>query len=119
MNPSEDANTAFPARVQPAAPSTIPTVSTAIPPATPAWPNQRSIFRARQAASEEATIAVAEQADEGAASSGAPATRVTACRARYDAPPSTTALAKKPSGSKRTSVERRLATNQRKANAAP
>ena len=77
----------MPASVQPAAPSTIPTPSTAIPPAMPAWPNQRAILRARQAASDEPMIAVAAHADAGAASSGvaeaaapAPAARGTRSR---------------------------------------
>ena len=70
MKPSDEAKTVVPASVHPAAPSTIPTASTAIPPAMPAWPNQRVIFRARQAASDEPMIAVAAHADAGAAQFG-------------------------------------------------
>ena len=67
MKPSAEAKTVLPASVQSAAPSTIPTPSTAMPPAMPARPNQRAILRARQAASEEPMIAVAAQAEAGAA----------------------------------------------------
>ena len=55
--------------VQSAAPSTIPTASTATPPASPARPNQRSIFRARSAASDEPMITDAAQAAPSAANS--------------------------------------------------
>src|SRR5919198_242318 len=119
MKPSDDANSASPARVQSAAPSTIPTATTARPPPMPAWPNQRGILRARWAPSEAPMITVAAHPDDAAAASVADAKSATACRARKLAPPSTTTLAKNPSGSKRTSLARRLAMNQRYAKTAP
>ncbi len=82
MKPSAEAKTVLPASVQFAAPSTIPTPSTATPPTTPARPNQGAIFRARQAASDEPMIAVAAQAAAGAASSLLPRYSVSVWRAR-------------------------------------
>ena len=58
-------------------------------------------------------ITVAAHAEDGAATFVDASRIATVWRARYVAPPSTTTLAKNPSGSKRTSCARRLARNQR------
>ena len=63
-------------------------------------------------------ITVAAHAAAGAATSVVPPITASVCSAMYAAPPVTTTLAKNPSGSKRTSRARRLAMNQRYANAA-
>src|SRR3954467_2607658 len=115
MKPRDEANTASPANVQSAAPSMIPTASTAIQPMIPAWPNHGAILRARHAASDDPMITVAAQAAEGAATRGSGATSTRAWRATNAAAPITTTVAKNPSGSNRTSSDRRLATNQRNA----
>ena len=65
MKPSDEAKTVWPANVQSAAPSTMPTTSTAMPPAMPARPNHFGIFRAREAASEAPMITAAAAADDG------------------------------------------------------
>src|SRR6476659_559444 len=119
MKPSDDANTLSSARTQSAPPSTRPTASTAIPPAIPAWPNQRGILRARQEASDEAMITVAAQALESPATAVSPERIASACKGRNAAAPSTTAEAKKPSGSKRINGERRLERNQSRQKAPP
>src|SRR5580704_2245631 len=98
MNPSDEAQKVEPTKVQSAAASDIPRASTAIPPAMPARPNQGGTLRALNAASEEPMITVAAQAAPGAAISASREASAAACSASREAPPSTTMLAKKPSG---------------------
>ena len=99
MKPSDEAQKVDPTKVQFAAPSAMPTQRTTTPPAIPARPNHGCTLRAFMAASEEPMITVAAQAALGAAISAERDASAAACSASSEAPPSTTMLAKKPSGS--------------------
>src|SRR5215204_2403363 len=118
MKPRDEAHSVECHNVQSAAASAKPTARTATPPAIPRRPNPRDTFRARSAARDDATTTAAAQPAPGAARRTSWAASPAPWRAMNDAPPRTTTLAKKPSGSNRTSKARRLPRNQRYANAA-
>ena len=77
----------------------MPTPRTATPPQTPSHPNGFVTLRARSAASEEPITTVAAQPAPGAASATSRVATAATWSARNEAPPATTTLAKKPSGS--------------------
>src|SRR3954464_14929560 len=99
MKPRDEAQKVEPTNVQSAAASQTPSKRIAMPPAMPSRPNQRGTLRASSAASDEPITTLEAHAAVGAATSGEREASAAAWSATSEAPPSSTMLAKNPSGS--------------------